>query len=62
MTTKPKILLICDSRENFEHFLADAASTHEILAVQNPMRVLVYLRRENIDGVYVAAEIFAAGL
>ncbi len=56
MTTKPKLLLICDSRENVEHLLADAANTHEILVVQNPMRALVYLRRENIDGVYVAGE------
>ncbi len=56
MTTKPILLLICDSREDVEHLLADAANTHEILVVQNPLRALVYLRRENIDGVYIAGE------
>jgi CheY-like chemotaxis protein len=56
LTTKPKILLICDCRENVEHLLANLANTHEVLAVQDPRRALVYLRRENIDGVYVAGE------
>ena len=56
MTTKPKLLLICDSRENVEHLLGDAANTHEILTVQNPLRAIALLRRETIDGVYVAGE------
>jgi two-component system, sensor histidine kinase SagS len=56
LTTKPKLLLICDSRENVEHLLANAGNTHEILTVQNPMRAIALLRRETIDGVYVAGE------
>jgi two-component system, sensor histidine kinase SagS len=56
LTTKPKILLICDSSENAEHLLADAASSHEVLVVQNPLRALAHLSRENFDGVYVASE------
>lgn len=56
MTTKPKILLICDTRENAERLLADAVNSHEVLVVQNPLRALAYLTRENFDGVYVAAE------
>ena len=56
MTTKPKILLVCDSRENAEHLLADAANSHEVLVVQNPIRALAHLMRESFDGVYVAAE------
>jgi two-component system, sensor histidine kinase SagS len=56
LTTKPKILLICDTRENAEHLLADAANSHEVLVVQNPLRALAYLSRENFDGVYVASE------
>lgn len=56
MTTKPKILLICDSRENAEHLLAEVAETHEILVVQNPIKALTHLSREKFDGVYVAAE------
>jgi CheY-like chemotaxis protein len=56
LTTKPKILLICDTRENAERLLADAVNSHEVLVVQNPLRALAYLTRENFDGVYVAAE------
>jgi len=56
LTTKPKILLICDSRENAEQLLAHAADSHEVLVVQNPMRALAYLTRETFDGIYVASE------
>jgi two-component system, sensor histidine kinase SagS len=56
LTAKPKILLICDSRDNAEHLLAEAADSHEILVVQNPIRALAHLAREAFDGVYVAAE------
>jgi len=56
LTTKPKILLICDSPENTRHLLADAADSHEVLAVQNLMQALAHLRRESFAGVFVAAE------
>ncbi|MGD0518093.1 MAG: response regulator [Thermoguttaceae bacterium] len=56
MTTKPKILLICDSPENARHLLADTADSQEVLAVQNLMQALAHLRRESFDGVFVAAE------
>ncbi|MGD0382325.1 MAG: response regulator [Thermoguttaceae bacterium] len=56
MTTKPKILLICDSPENARHLLADAADSHEVLVVQNLMQALAHLRRESFAGVFVGAE------
>ncbi|MGW8257002.1 MAG: response regulator [Thermoguttaceae bacterium] len=55
MTTKPKILLICESGEDARHLLADVTNSHEILAVQNPMRALATFSREQFDGVYVSA-------
>jgi CheY-like chemotaxis protein len=56
LTTKPKILLISDSPENARHFLADGADSYEILAVENLVQALDHLRRENYDGVFIAAE------
>jgi len=56
LTTKPKILLICDSPENARHLLAGAVDSHEVLAVQDLMQALAHLRRESFDGVFVAAE------
>ncbi len=54
MTTKPKILLICQTGEDARHLLADVTNTHEVLTVQNPMRALAHLTRERIEGVYVS--------
>ena len=56
MSSKPKILLVCDSREDAEQLLARATQSHEVVVVQNPMRALAHLTRERFAGVYVSSE------
>ena len=56
MSSKPKILLVCDSREDAEQLLARATQSHEVVVVQNPMRALAHLTREQFAGVYVSSE------
>ncbi len=56
LSEKPKILLICDSRENAEQTLTRAAELHEVVVVQNPMRAVALLGRERFAGVYVTSE------
>ncbi|MEN6558472.1 MAG: response regulator [Thermoguttaceae bacterium] len=56
MTTKPKILLICDSHENAEQLLDRAAQSHEVVVASNVVRALGHLSREAFAGVYVSSE------
>ncbi|MEN6458025.1 MAG: response regulator [Thermoguttaceae bacterium] len=56
MTVKPRILLVCDSRENAEHLLARAAESHDVVIAANPLRALAHLTRERFAGVYVSSE------
>ena len=56
LTAKPKILLVCDSRENAEQLLAHAAESHEVVVAANPLRALAHLTREQFAGVYVSSE------
>ena len=61
MTTlleKPKLLLVGDSCESAEEMLSVASESHEIVAVQNPMRALSMLTRERFAGVFVTAKYF----
>ncbi len=61
MTTlleKPKLLLVGDSSESAEELLSAASESHEIIAVQNPMRALAMLSRGRFDGVFVTAKYF----
>ena len=56
MTAKSKILLVCDSRENAEQLLADAAETRDVVVASNPLRALANLAREEFSGVYVSSD------
>ena len=56
MTVKPKILLVCDSRENAEQLLARAAESHEVVVAENPLRALAIFARDEFAGVYVSSE------
>jgi len=56
LTSKSKILLVCDSRENAEQLLAHAAESHEVVVAVNPLRALAHLTRERFAGVYVSSE------
>ena len=37
LTAKPRILLVCDSRENAEQLLARAAESHDVVVADNPV-------------------------
>jgi len=56
MSAKPKILLVCDSHDDAGRALAELANSHELVTVQNPVRALALLTRDNFDGLYVAPE------
>ena len=56
MTTKPRILLVCDSREDAARLLARAAESREAVVASNPLRALAHLTRERFAGVYVSSE------
>lgn len=58
LSEKPKILLVCDSREAVEPMLAGSSSDHDVVVVQNPLRALAMLTRERFDGVFVTAQYF----
>lgn len=56
MTNKPRILLVCDSREKAEQMLARAAASHDMVLATNPLRALAHLSQEHFAGVYVSSE------
>jgi CheY-like chemotaxis protein/GAF domain-containing protein len=56
LSTKRKILLVCDSREYVEQVLAQAAHADEVVVVQSPMRALALLTRGDFAGVFVTSE------
>jgi two-component system, sensor histidine kinase SagS len=56
LTAKPKILLVCNSRENAEQLLARAAQSHDVVVATDPLRALAHLTRESFAGVYVSSE------
>ncbi len=56
LSEKPRILLVCDSRENAEQMLAQVAELHEVVVVENPMRAVAMLGREKFAGVYVTSD------
>ena len=56
MTTKPKILLVCDSREHAEQLLANAAESHEVVVGADALRALSQLTQESFAGVYISSE------
>ena len=53
---KPKILFVCQSREPVEKFLGPLAEEYELVVVDNPMRALVRISRDQFEGVYVAKD------
>jgi len=56
LSAKPKILLVCDSRENAEQMLSQAGDPKEVVVVQNPMRALALLGRQKFAGVFVTSQ------
>jgi CheY-like chemotaxis protein len=56
LTTKPKILLVCDSSEHAEQLLAHAAESHEVVVAEDALRALARLAQEPFSGVYISSE------
>ncbi len=56
MTAKPRILLVCDSRDDAEQLLARAAHSHEVVVADNPLHALAHLTQEQFAGIYVSSE------
>ena len=46
MTAKPKILLVCDSREDAEQLLAQATESHEVVVAEDPLHALTHLTQQ----------------
>ena len=55
LTQKPRILVVCDSRENVDELLGSMADAYDVVVVSHPMRALATLTREEFSGVYVSA-------
>lgn len=58
LTTKPKILAVCDSREQGERLRAQFDGVADIVIAEGMLRALARLKREAFDGVYVGAAHF----
>jgi two-component system, sensor histidine kinase SagS len=56
LTAKPKILLVCDSREDGEQLLARATESHEVVVAEDPLHALTHLTQQRFAGVYVSSE------
>ena len=55
MESKPRILFVCNTRESVDRLLGSSADSYDVVVVENPMRALAFLTREEFDGVYVTA-------
>ena len=62
MTTTPRILLVCESREKAFRLLARAAEGEGVVVETNPLRALAHLTRERFAGVYLSSEYLRDGL
>lgn len=56
LSGKPRILLVCDSPESAEQMLAQVHGPHDVTVVQEPLRALSLLGREEFAAVFVSSE------
>ena len=56
MGSKPRILVVCDTRESVDRLLGPSADSYDVVVVENTMRALAHLTRGEFDGVYVTAD------
>jgi CheY-like chemotaxis protein/PAS domain-containing protein len=56
LTAKPKLLLVCESREKAERLLSHATVSHEVVVATSPLRALAQLGREQFDGFFISSE------
>jgi CheY-like chemotaxis protein/PAS domain-containing protein len=62
LSVKPKILLVCDSRERVEEVLGPAIDSVECVTERNPLRAVSHLVRNEFSGVYITSEYFQEAL
>lgn len=55
MTAKPKILVVCDSRQRDESMLARLAETFDVVVAESMLRALARLKRDDFAGVFVGS-------
>jgi len=55
---KPRLLFIADSPRVVEEVLGPSAEAFDVTVVENPLRALVHITREQFAGVYVTAGFF----
>ena len=56
MGSKQRILCVCNTRESVDQLLGPSADSYDVVVVENTMRALAHLTREEFDGVYVTAD------
>jgi CheY-like chemotaxis protein len=62
VTAKPKILVVCDSRERDEQDLARLGETFEVVVAESMLRALARLKRDDFAGVFVSGAHFEEAL
>ncbi len=62
MAQKPRVLYVCSSASDTAGLPAGAESFFDVVQVQNPLRALALLTREQFDGIYVSADHFQEAL
>lgn len=55
VTAKPKILVVCDSRERDERLLAQLGETFDVVIAESMLRALARLKRDNFAGVFAGS-------
>lgn len=55
MASKSRILFVSNTRESVDRLLGSLADSYDVVVVENMMRAMAHLTREEYEGVYVAA-------
>jgi CheY-like chemotaxis protein len=55
LTAKPKILVVCDSRERDDQILAQLGQACDVVIAESMLRALARLKRDDFSGVFVSA-------
>ena len=54
--SRPRILFVCNTRESVSQLLGSLADSYDVVVVENTMRALAHLTREEFDGIFVTAD------
>ena len=62
LSGKPKILLVCDSRERVKEVLGPTVDSVDWVTEENPLRAVTHLAHDQFAGVYITSEYFQEAL